>query len=213
MYESVEETSESIARSYVERHNAASESVAVMATYRERRLAKAERLREWADKRDNKAAIHSQAASEYIANTPLGQPVLVGHHSENRHRRQIERFNHNMQASIDNGDKASEMRQRAENIEDAANRAIYDDDLDAIERLQEKIDKINDNKARILAFNKTCRRGQPDTGLLTEELRERYVELKGLGYLNSYGGLPPAGKSTRQLELRLARLKRERGMQ
>ena len=62
-----------------------------MATYRERRLAKAERLRDWAVKREEKAASAFKAAHTLADMIPMGQPILVDHHSEGRARRDAER--------------------------------------------------------------------------------------------------------------------------
>jgi hypothetical protein len=89
-------------------------------TYRERRAARAERLRSWADSREGKAQASYVAASEYIENVPLGQPILVGHHSERRARRDHARFNTSMRTSLGHTAKAEEMRSKAANIEAAA---------------------------------------------------------------------------------------------
>ena len=75
-------------------------------SYRERRLAKAEKLREWAEKRDLKSAERYKMATSRVEMIPLGQPILVGHHSERRHRAAIEQIDSNMAKSIENDEKA-----------------------------------------------------------------------------------------------------------
>lgn len=70
-------------------------------TYRERREARAEKLREWAAKRDAKSAAGFQAARTVADGIPLGQPILVGHHSEKRHRRDIARIDSGMRAGAE----------------------------------------------------------------------------------------------------------------
>jgi hypothetical protein len=140
-------------------------------TYRERRLARAQRLNEWADKREQKANQASQAATELVDGMPLGQPILVGHHSEGKMRRHHARVDARMQASIENGEKANEFRQRAENIENAAERAIYNDDPDALERLREKLASLEAQRAAIRAYNKSCRQGKPDPAVLNTRQR------------------------------------------
>lgn len=50
-----------------------------MATYRESREARAERLREWSAKRAEKAEAGFERASELASVIPMGQPILVGH--------------------------------------------------------------------------------------------------------------------------------------
>lgn len=147
-------------------------------TYRERRMARAERLREWAAKRDQKAEANHRAARTYIDNVPLGQPILVGHHSERRHRREQAKFVGNMDRAIENTAMADRMRERAANIEAAAGRAIYSDDPDAIVRLQARIDMGEKTRTMIREFNASCRKGEPDFSLLDDQMQKNYDEIK-----------------------------------
>lgn len=124
-------------------------------TYRERRERKAERYREWADKRDKKSAAAFGTADRISSFIPMGQPILVGHHSEKRHRRDLDRIDSGMRNGIEHAKKADSFRSRADNIEAAADRAIYDDDPDAIERLEEKLAKLEGERERNKTFNKT----------------------------------------------------------
>lgn len=127
-------------------------------TYRDRRAARAERLLEWAEKREAKSSAAFKAAHTIADGIPFGQPILVGHHSEKRARRDQDRIFNGMQAGVENQAKASEMRSRAYNIEDAADRAIYSDDPDAIEQLQEKIARLEAERAQMVAENSEYRR-------------------------------------------------------
>jgi hypothetical protein len=129
-----------------------------MSTHRERRERKAERLREWADGREAKAQAAHETAREVGGMIPLGQPILVGHHSEKRHRRDIERIDNAMRASVESADKADAMRSRAENIEAQNARAIYDDDADALERLQEKLAGLERKREAMKAANAEYRK-------------------------------------------------------
>jgi hypothetical protein len=61
-------------------------------TYRERRQRRAARLREWAAGRAAKAEAAFDRATEIGDQIQLGQPVLVGDHSERRHRRDLARI-------------------------------------------------------------------------------------------------------------------------
>jgi len=151
-------------------------------TYRERREAKAERLREWADKREAKSkAALSQADAMYDA-IPFGQPILVGHYSEGRDRRYRDRAWNTMGRGVEHGRKAEEMRRRADNIEAAAERAVYSDDPDAAERLTERIAELEAERARIVAYNKSCRKaaktgGTGDLSLLDDRQRAEIATL------------------------------------
>lgn len=130
-------------------------------TYRERRERKAERLREWAEKRDAKADAAYAGVQSITERIPFGQPILVGHHSERGARADQRRIERGMDAFCENARKASEMRSRADNIEAQAKHAIYSDDPDAPERLCEKIAKLEAQrdamKARNAEFRKTHR--------------------------------------------------------
>lgn len=140
-----------------------------MTTYRERRLRKAERLREWAEKREAKQATLNEAAraDEAATGIPFGQPILVGHHSERRHRRAIERIDRAMGAAVENSRTADRHREKADNIEAAAERAIYSDDTDAVERLREKLATLEAKREEMKARNAAFR-------------KERREELKGM---------------------------------
>lgn len=138
-------------------------------TYRERRERKADRLREWADKREVKSEAAFGRADEISSMIPFGQPILVGHHSEGRARRDQERIVNGMRAGIENREKADEFRRRADSIEAAAERSIYSDDEDAVEKLVERIEILEAERATIVKFNATVRKGAPDYTLLTKK--------------------------------------------
>ena len=132
-----------------------------MTTYRERRLARAEKLDQWAASRAAKAAADYAAARAIADQIPFGQPILVGHHSERRHRNDIARIQNGFGRSFESSDKAEAMASRADTIRAQAETAIYDDDPDAIERLTAKIAaleaKREEMKAANAAFRKTNR--------------------------------------------------------
>ncbi len=124
-------------------------------TTRERREARAARLNDWAEKREAKsAALHGAGdLREEVSGIPMGQPVLVGHHSQRRHENAIEKANAATRRALANDDMAASMRSRATNIEAAAENAIYSDDEDAIERLRERIAEREAERAAMKAAN------------------------------------------------------------
>lgn len=127
-----------------------------MSTHRERREARAQRLNEWAEKREAKSeAMHN--AGDLRSGIPMGQPILVGHHSQRRHENAIERANSATRRALDNDTKAASMRARAANIEAAADRAIYSDDEDAAERLRERVAELTEQQAAMKARNAAFR--------------------------------------------------------
>lgn len=187
-------------------------------TYRERRERRAERLREWAEKRDARAQSAFDTAHRIADGIPFGQPILVGHHSEKRHRRDAERIDNGMRAGFENTRKGDEMRQRADNIERAAARAIYSDDADAIERLREKIAGLEAERERIVAYNTACRKAGKVTdqalALLDDRQRADVQRLARIGFLRPNGAMPAyatanIGGNISRLRERLARLEAE----
>ena len=122
-------------------------------TYRERRLAKAERLREWAEKREAKAATVYQEREHYAGDTAFWtQPGDIP---------QRTRLFRRMDGAHANTEKAQEMDSRAASIEAAADNAVYSDDPDAIEQLEERIAGLEAERERVKAVNAAIRKGQP----------------------------------------------------
>ncbi len=82
----------------------------------ERALKKVERLQGYATNAENRSneAYKKADLRESATGIPLGQPILVGHHSEKRHRKTIERADNAMRKSIEESKKAQEYENRAE---------------------------------------------------------------------------------------------------
>ena len=176
-----------------------------MTTYRERREARAARLREWADKREVKADAASTRAQEMADAIPFGQPILVGHYSEGRDRRYRARIGTTMDRAMEHGNKARSMRSRADNIEAAAAKAIYSDDDDAVVRLAEKIDRLVAERARLVAYNKSCRKGARDASTLDAEQLADAVRLAKIGFLRADGAFPGYATSNLSGQISAAR--------
>jgi hypothetical protein len=124
---------------------------------RERRERRAERLREWSDKRKAKLDSQFKAAHNHLAGIEPGQPILVGHHSEKRHRRAIEKHDNALRKAFESKDLAESMASRADNLERELEHAIYDDDPDAIEQLRTRMQLLEMRRARIKAINAVIR--------------------------------------------------------
>lgn len=124
-------------------------------TRKERQEARAERYREYAENADKRATAAFNASNDAVANIPLGQPILVGHHSEKAHRRALERSNDAMMRSVHESEKAAYYARKAEAVENNDN--IYIGDDDAIERLEEKIAKLTTLQEQMKGSNKILR--------------------------------------------------------
>jgi hypothetical protein len=147
-----------------------------MSTYRERREARAERLQEWAAKREVKAQADALQASRMAQAIPFGQPILVGHHSEGRDRRFRARIGATMDRAIENERKAQSMASRADGIRSQLDGAIYDDDPDALQQLEARIAALEAERDAIKAYNASCRKGAPNSEGLNERQRSHYAD-------------------------------------
>ena len=89
----------------------------------ERAKAKAERLQGWAANADARSNEHLKKAdlSEEATGIVFGQPILVGHHSEKRHRETIEKADNAMRKTVEEMRKAEEYRARSEYWESKVN--------------------------------------------------------------------------------------------
>lgn len=131
-------------------------------TYRERRMARAEKLRDWSEGNAAKSDARYAGAKQISDGIPFGQPILIGHHSERRHRRDAARIQDGMRAAIDLDDKARRQASSAAEIEAQARGAIYDDDPDAIESLTAKLAKLEARREAMKAANAEYRKAHRD---------------------------------------------------
>lgn len=180
-----------------------------MATYRERRLARAERLRGWADKRtaDATAALESQPELRHDW-AFITQPGRIPAR---------ERMNRADDRAYRSLEKADNMARRADGIENAAAHAIYSDDPDAVDQLTAKIERLEAERARWTAYNAACRKAghvTPEAAAILDD-RQR-AELASLARVAAWqlraNGAAPAyltsnlGGNISRLRERLARL-------
>lgn len=132
-----------------------------MNKYEEKQERKRERFEELAQKnRDRSAAEFKKAdLSEGATGIPFGQPILVGHHSEGRHRRTLERADNAMRRSINADKKADYYAGKAAGV---GTGGISSDDPEAVTKLREKIDKAEKAQKFMKACNKIIRSNVKD---------------------------------------------------
>lgn len=139
-------------------------------TRRERLEARLERRRQWAASRDAKAAASFDAARKVADSIPLGQPILIGHHSERRARKDAERIRSGMSKGCEHADKAHEHASRADGLETQLDRSIYSDDPDAIEALEARIAELETKRERQKSWNAIYRRCKGDLAAFCAQL-------------------------------------------
>ena len=128
-------------------------------TRRERLERKVEKREEWADKARARSDARFNAAHALSSRIPLGQPILVGHHSEKRARRDAERIHNGMTKGVEEHKLAELHDSKRRGLARQLERTIFDDDPDAIERLEERIRDAEVSAARNVALNKAWRKG------------------------------------------------------
>ncbi|HAR44927.1 MAG TPA: hypothetical protein DCS05_01815 [Nitrospiraceae bacterium] len=176
-------------------------------TYRERREAEAERLREWAAKREERAAAVFKQGERFHGDFAFNtQP---GHIPERA--RLIAREDRAHESLR----KAQSMESRAAGIQTAAGRAIYSDDSNAVEALTSRIASLEAKRERCKAINKEIRTGSgwseridpPLTDQEKRDLTSNALYSQTIGY-PAYHLSNLGGNISRQ-KARLAQLKGE----
>ena len=113
---------------------------------KEERILRYEKLAE-------KARIRSEQYSNSNANRILqmtpGQPILVGHHSEKKHRRLIEKAHNDIRKSIEESEKSKYYIDKIESVEN--DKVIYNDDPNAIGKLKDKLEYLERQRELIKA--------------------------------------------------------------
>lgn len=82
----------------------------------ERANRKAERLLTWAEGHRQKSEQYSKQSDAISSIIPLGQPILIGHHSEGRHRRDLDRIHNYEKKRFEHYDIAEKYERRAQRL-------------------------------------------------------------------------------------------------
>ena len=122
--------------------------------YADKLFNKRERLLERADKADREGDARIKRADSDASAIPLGQPILVGHHSEKRDRRFRDRIHNNLSKGYELKNKAGDLRARAASVGTAG---VSSDDPDAIEKLREQLAELEKKQRYYKAINKALR--------------------------------------------------------
>ena len=154
-------------------------------TYRERREAKADRLREWAAKREAKAQALRASTPDSLRHdwAFVTQP---GHIPERA--RMIARDDR----AYENHQNGEEMASMAAGIEGQLEHAIYSDDPDAIQALETRIASLEAERDRIKRYNASVRAGKRDGSILTASQQAELLSVLRVAPYESRNGEFPA---------------------
>jgi hypothetical protein len=141
-------------------------------TTRERLEAKLEKREAWAVARRESAHAGFESAHKLVENIPLGQPILVGHHSEKAARNLYKRVEQKSMGACESLNMAEHHESKAEGIRRALDKNIFSDDENALDRLQERIAELEKKQAAMVAVNKICRNKKIDQAEKEKQIRE-----------------------------------------
>lgn len=162
-------------------------------SYAERKEARINRLHDRASKKGKEGNALINESCSMTKCIPMGQPILVGHHSERGHRKLLERSNNKMRKGCEALDYSDELERRAEAAEN--NNAIMSDDPEAIRKIkekmqlievaQEKTKKVNVILRKLKTYENAIKVLDKETDDLSKEI------LKGLISQYGYYAIPP----------------------
>ena len=172
--------------------------------YEERQAAKKARYEELAQKNRDEAARRRDYADR-IASVMNGQPILVGHHSEKRHRNDIDKMHKNMRKGIEHAETAEYYDRKAEGI---GKGGISSDDPEAIQKLEIKVVKLEKKQEFMKAANKAIRMKNTDKGdaILLEMGVDRRPDIMGCVGFPSYA-LQNNNANIRRIKARIETLR------
>jgi hypothetical protein len=134
-------------------------ALASIADYEDKLEAKRDRLENRADRLQREANTAYKSGMDRLKVIPFGQPILVGHYSENRDRN----YRRKAIAAVDKGIELNKAAQaaaaRAENV---GTGGISSDDPTAVAQLKVKLDNLEREQVRMTAINAAWRKaGKP----------------------------------------------------
>ncbi len=119
--------------------------------YQDRKEARIDRLNARSQKAVEESTEAYDRAHEIASHIPMGQPILVGHHSERHARRDQEKIAQGMRKSIEADKRAGYYADRAQAAAD--NTAISSDDPEALDKLHAKLECLQNAQERGKALN------------------------------------------------------------
>ena len=158
--------------------------------YQDRVDSKRERLEDRAEKAAKQSSSYFYASSSRANMIPLGQPILIGHHSEKRARREADRIFNDMGKSVEASKKADYLANRAQSV---GKNGIASDDPEAVQKLKLKLEGLETLQALMKSVNKVLRSKTMSneekvtlifsTYSLTQSQLKRVFELTHYGYV------------------------------
>lgn len=152
--------------------------------YEEKKRNRIEHAKKQAEKNEKLSGELFDKAKQMASIIPFGQPIMVGHHSEQSDRNYRNKIHNTFGKAFKAEDKAKYYQEKAETIE--SNDAIFSDDPDAIKKLKEKLTSLEKNQQFMKAANQ-CLRKKDKAGFLqlemgTEAMWEELTQPNNFGF-------------------------------
>jgi len=126
-----------------------------VSAFEDRQQARRDRLAGAAEKAHSSAESAARAARARMDGIPFGEPIKVGHHSEKRHRRDLERIDNSLRKSVAEQRRAEDLSSRAEAVGSAG---IASDDPEAVQKLKIELANLRGQIARMKDQNKAFKK-------------------------------------------------------
>jgi predicted RNase H-like nuclease (RuvC/YqgF family) len=153
--------------------------------YHEKKQARIDSYEDLASKKENLSTSLFNDVQKMGSVIPMGQPILVGHHSEKRDRNYRAKMDNKMRKSIEESNKADYYREKMKSA--LANTAISSDDPEALQKLKQKLESLQAYQEIMKAANSIIRNKK----LSVEEKIERLQKELGLSQSNTNKLLEP----------------------
>lgn len=124
--------------------------------YEERQDARRDRLQIRAIKKREESHQAYKRSHQLIEHIPMGQPILVGHHSERAHRNALDKSWNALGKSVALDEYAKDLEQRADSVGEGG---IASNDPEVLTKLREKLDELIKAQETMKAANKALRKG------------------------------------------------------
>ena len=187
------------------------------ADYAGRQEARKERLEVAADKARCRSEESFEASRAETRHIPMGQPILIGHHSESRHRNALKRSDNKMRASIQYNEQANVLESRAAGV---GRGGVSADDPEVIQKLKARITDLegyrDEGKRLNKSLNKHKKKLEGDAlveALIADGIKEETARLLATPCRNSGRltgvAVTPHTKEIRRLNERIELIQEE----
>lgn len=137
---------------------------------------KIEKRLDWAVVNEAKSNAYFEASKEGDNLIPFGQPVLVGHHSEKKHRALLARNHKRMDKCVEHSAKAESHKIAAENIEAKLKKELPIDTPECLPYMQEALEQAK-ARHKYLKANKEAREHSYSLTYANKKVKDLTVRL------------------------------------